>query len=86
MGTPESLSTTETKLKRIAWLSSNDSEKQFQCLMHLFNEASLKTCYDKLDRNKVVGVDGITKQAYGENLAGNLKDLRTQLAAEGGGS
>jgi hypothetical protein len=28
---------TETKLKRIAWLSSQDKGKRFNNLMHLFN-------------------------------------------------
>ena len=37
MRTSESQSTTETKLKRIAWLSSRDKDKQFDCLMHYFN-------------------------------------------------
>lgn len=79
MGTPESPRMTETKLKRIAWLSSKDSEKQYQCLMHLFNEESLTECYYELSGNKAVGADGITKQTYGENLAENIKGLIARM-------
>ena len=37
--------TTETKLKRIGWLSSKDPKKVFHQLMHHFNEESLTTCF-----------------------------------------
>lgn len=53
--------TTETKLKRIAWLSSQDKSKSFNNLMHLFNECALTVCYHELDANKAVGVDGVNK-------------------------
>ena len=75
MGTTESQYTTETKLKRIAWLSSQDSEKKFECLMHLYNEESLKRCYYELSGNKARGADGITKEEYGKDLDANLKNL-----------
>ena len=45
MGTTESHGITETKLKRIAWLSGRDEHKHFNSLMHYFNEASLKDCF-----------------------------------------
>jgi RNA-directed DNA polymerase len=59
MGTTETLIATETKLKRIAWLSKQDPDKEFECLMHLFNQESLKDCFHQLDKNKAVGIDGI---------------------------
>ncbi len=52
---------TATKLTRIAWLSSKDSSKQFDCLMHLVNAESLADCYHRLDGRKAVGIDGVTK-------------------------
>lgn len=75
MGTTETRSTTETKLNRIAWLSKQDSEKEFECLMHLFNEESLFECYHSLDGNKAVGIDGVDKATYGLKLESNIKDL-----------
>lgn len=68
-------SATNTKLNRIAWLSKQDSEKKFECLMHLFNQESLIECFHQLDKNKAVGVDGVTKTAYGTNLYVNVEQL-----------
>jgi group II intron reverse transcriptase/maturase len=75
----QSHSATTTKLNRIAWLSKQDSQKEYECLMHLFNQESLIECFHELDKNKAVGVDGITKMAYGENLHGNIELLINQM-------
>lgn len=75
----QSHSATTTKLNRIAWLSKQDPRKEYECLMHLFNEESLIECFHELDKDKAVGVDGITKMAYGENLNGNIKELIAQM-------
>ncbi|MBU1165284.1 hypothetical protein KKA15_07075 [Patescibacteria group bacterium] len=48
---------TKTKLRRIALLSSKDSEKEFCSLMHHYNEESLKRCFNELDAKKAVGID-----------------------------
>ena len=79
MRTSESQTTTETKLKRIAWLSGRDKDKQFDCLMHHFNESSLEECFHQLSANRAVGVDGITKADYEENLDNNLKSLTGRM-------
>ena len=64
MGTTDSYGITETKLKRIAWLSGRDEHKQFTSLMHHFNEASLKDCFHRLDGKKAVATDGVTKENF----------------------
>jgi RNA-directed DNA polymerase len=76
---PQSPVSTNTKLKRIAWLSKRDFKKEFECLMHLFNQESLTDCFNELGKNKAVGIDGVTKMAYGENLCGNIKTLITNM-------
>jgi len=53
--------------------------KQFDCLMHHFNESSLEECFHQLSANKAVGVDGITKTDYEENLEKNLKALTERM-------
>jgi group II intron reverse transcriptase/maturase len=75
----QSHSATNTKLNRIAWLSKQDSGKKFECLMHLFNPESLIECFHELDKDKAVGVDGITKMDYGVNLYSNIDQLMTQM-------
>lgn len=66
---------TTTKWERIARLSKRDPNKTFDNLIHMFNEDNLEECFHKLDRKKAIGIDGITKRKYGENLYENLEDL-----------
>lgn len=75
----QSHSATTTKLNRIAWLSKQDPRKEFECLMHLFNQESLIECFHELDKDKAVGVDGITKMGYGANLHGNIEKLMIRM-------
>ena len=79
MRTTESWKLTGTKLKRIAWLSERDSNKELQCLMHLYNMESLEGCFHMLDGKKAVGIDGITKQHYSKDLLANLGDLLARM-------
>lgn len=79
MNTTDNQITTDTKLKRIAWLSSQNKHRQFNQLMHHFNEESLLVCYHELDAKKAVGIDFVTKESYGANLAENLKALASRL-------
>ena len=79
MRTSESYNITDTKLERIAWLSQKDPTKQFSCMMHHFNEESLRRCYYQLDGNKAVGIDEVDKRSYGKNLDGNLKELISSM-------
>ncbi len=65
----------ETKLKRIAFLSSGDSEREFCALMHHFNSESLERCFNELDKNKAVGIDKVNKDMYAENLKENIEEL-----------
>ena len=64
--------TTTTKLTRIAQLSQGDTSKQFHCLMHHYNVDSLRDCFQELDGQKALGIDGVNKNDYGEHLEENL--------------
>lgn len=77
----QSHSATNTKLERIAWLSKQDPGKEFECLMHLYNQESLIECFNELEKNKAIGVDGITKMAYGANLYSNIDQLIIRMKA-----
>lgn len=71
----ENQKTTETKLKRIAALSAADPEMVFTHVIHHFNEESLRACFHELDGKKAIGIDGIDKATYGQNLDENLRNL-----------
>lgn len=79
MGTTESLSTTKTKLNRIALLSKQDPQRSFVSLMHHFNEESLKECFHELDAKKALGADGVDKQTYGKDLDLNISKLISKM-------
>lgn len=79
IGITESLSKTDTILKRIFWLSEQDKNKRFDSLMHLFNQESLEQCFHELDENKAVGIDGVNKEGYGKNLKENIADLLKRM-------
>lgn len=79
MRTIESRLNTKTKLTEIAWSSARDPHKTYHSLMHLFNVGSLQSCFDQLDGKKAVGIDGMTKAQYGENLLENLEELITKM-------
>jgi RNA-directed DNA polymerase len=62
----------ETKLNMIANRSREKLNAKFQFLMPLFTAKNLSCCFDMLDGKKAVGIDGVTKQKYGENLQENI--------------
>ena len=83
MRTLESQENTDTALAEIAYLSARNSDQVFHSLMHHFNVKSLRRCFDKLDGKKAVGVDGISKADYEENLQAKLQDLVERMKRMG---
>jgi RNA-directed DNA polymerase len=71
----ETLTKTDTILKRIFWLSEQNRNKSFGSLMHLYNQESLEQCFHELDGNKALGLDKVSKSEYGEKLHENIADL-----------
>jgi hypothetical protein len=47
---------------------------------HIYQVAHLREAYVVLQRQAAPGVDGVTWQPYGQDLAANLQDLSTRLA------
>jgi RNA-directed DNA polymerase len=64
-----------TKLARIGEVSATDAKIVFNNLGHILDAGTLKEQYHKLDAKKATGIDGMTKQAYGENLDENIDNL-----------
>lgn len=50
-----------------------------QSLMKYANSDTLKESYNKQPKGKAVGVDGITKEQYGENLEENIESLFVRM-------
>lgn len=74
-GETKPITTTATKLNRIAELSRGDPMMEFKWLMPHINQESLTSCFDELNGKKAVGIDGVTKEQYGKNLEENISNL-----------
>ena len=68
-----------TKLARIAELSAQNPNMVFTSIGHLIDVKLLRECHEKMDGDKAVGIDGITKDEYGRHLEENLVDLVERL-------
>ena len=48
-------------------------------LVHHIDVPALKRAYKRIRNDAAVGVDGVTKEQYGKDLEGNLKDLHQRM-------
>ena len=69
----------ETKLARISQLSREHPNMVFTSIGHLLNKELLQECHKKMEKGKAVGIDGVTKEEYGQNLEENLENLLERL-------
>jgi group II intron reverse transcriptase/maturase len=67
------------KLERITLLSSQNQDIKFNNLGHIIDLEMLKEQYRGLSSKKAVGIDGVTKEAYGKDLETNLRQLLTSI-------
>jgi len=56
-----------------------EPEGRFNSLAHLIDVPALERTYHRQRADAAVGVDGVTKEAYGRNLEANLEDLHARL-------
>ncbi len=77
--TPRGGPKTTTGVERIANRARQEPQTRYTSLMHHFTVDNLRACFDALDGKKAVGVDGVTKAMYGQDLEANLQDLHDRL-------
>jgi RNA-directed DNA polymerase len=58
---------------------AKDPRFRFLSLAHLINEAALARAFQRIRKDAAVGVDGITKEQYGQKLESNIRDLHKRL-------
>ncbi len=69
-----------TDLNRIREKARKESHLVFTTLYHHVTDVdNLRACYDALEADKAKGVDGVSKEQYGEELVQNLEDLSGRL-------
>ena len=69
-------------LPLISERARKEPKLQFTSLAHLLNKKFLRECYLGLGRDRASGIDGVSWQAYGENLDENLANLVKRMKAK----
>src|SRR5499427_9796493 len=68
-------------LTRVAERAKAYPDVQLLALAHHIDEPALERVYRRLRKDAAVGVDGITVEQYGGQLAANLQALRARMKA-----
>jgi len=69
-----------TGIARIRCKAEQNPKQIYTSLYHhVYNKDLLRKCYDSIDGHRAVGIDGVTKAAYGKDLENNLSDLSRRL-------
>jgi RNA-directed DNA polymerase len=68
-----------TGLRKVAERAKREPAARFHSLAHLIDEELLAGAFARLRNNAAVGVDGITKEQYGQDLQNKLRDLHERL-------
>jgi len=66
-------------LDRVREVARRDREARFTALLHHVDSDRLRAAYRALSPQAAPGVDGVTWQAYGQDLEANLHDLHRRL-------
>src|SRR3990172_7231415 len=69
-------------LLKVVERAQREPQGRFHSLAHLIDVPSLERAYHRLRKDAAVGVDGITKEAYGRDLQSRLPDLHARLKAQ----
>jgi RNA-directed DNA polymerase len=70
------------QLLKVAERAKNEPDGQFHALAHLLDESALFRAFYRQREDAAVGVDGITKETYGQYLVDNLQDLHERLVSK----
>src|SRR5947209_13602812 len=70
------------QLRKVAERAKQEPDGQFHALAHLLDESALSRAYYRQRQDAAVGVDGITKEDYGQHLVDNLRDLHERLVTK----
>jgi RNA-directed DNA polymerase len=70
------------QLLRVVERAQREPEGRFHSLAHLIDVPALERAYHRMRKDAVVGVDGVTKEQYGQDLEANLQDLHARMKAK----
>ncbi len=70
------------QLLEVVERARREPEGRFHSLAHLIDVSALERAYRRTRKDAAVGVDGVTKEQYGQDLEGNLQDLHARMKAK----
>jgi RNA-directed DNA polymerase len=69
-------------LLKVVERARTEPEGRFHALAHLVDVPALERAYRRMRKDAAVGVDRVTKEQYGQDLEGNLRDLHERLVSK----
>ena len=69
-------------LLKVVERAKTEPEGRFHSLAHLLDVPALRRAYRRMRKDAAVGVDGVTKEQYGQDLEDNLRDLHERLVSK----
>ncbi|MEM9463187.1 MAG: group II intron reverse transcriptase/maturase [Myxococcota bacterium] len=82
MTSAQKLENMSPELLKVVERAKERPEERFTSLAHLIDVPALTRVYDRIRKGAAVGVDGVTKEDYGQELGGNLQDLHERLKSK----
>jgi RNA-directed DNA polymerase len=68
-------------LLKVRERAKRDPDARFSSLAHLLDQDALRRAFGRIRKGAAVGVDGVTKEQYGQGLESNLQGLHERLKA-----
>jgi len=81
MGDAKTSRTRSPELEKVAERAKRRPEQRILALAHYINEPALERAFRNLRRDAAVGVDNVSVEEYGGQLAANLQALRARMKA-----
>ena len=70
------------QLLEVVERAQREPEGRFHSLAHRIDVPALERAYHRMRKDAAVGVDGVTKEQYGQDLEANLQDLHARMKAK----
>ena len=82
MANASTLENLSPELLKVVERAQREPEGRFHSLAHRIDVPALERAYRRSRKGAAVGVDGVTKEQYGQELEANLQDLHVRLKAK----
>ncbi len=82
MANASTLGKMSPQLLKVVERAKQEPEGRFHSLAHFIDVPALERAYRRTRKDAAVGVDGVTKEQYGQDLERNLRDLHERMKAK----